>query len=308
MEIRIMPLSYKSLSGSSSTVAQSITCAANTGYYQSAVSLDAGIYTITCTSSTNATVDFYTNPTTLLASATTVTGSITVNIASAVTKIGVYINTGTNVTVNIQLIGQALPGTAASGTLDTLTTNQTYTQTGNAYVVVIGGGGGGGNGSNSWYAGGGGGGGSGGVTTSQYTLTGDIAVTIGSGGAVSTSGTSTIFGTITSTGGGGGGSASSGAAGSAGAAGTPNGGAGGAGGASSVGANGTASITIPSFIVSGNTGGGGGGQGNGPASGYGAGSSAGTISYGRGGAGGQGGGPTAGSVGSNGVVYVLRGL
>jgi hypothetical protein len=73
------------------------------------VSLDAGIYTITCTSSTNATVDFYTNSTTVLTSATTVTGSITVNLASAVTKIGVYINTGTNVTVNIQLIGQALP-------------------------------------------------------------------------------------------------------------------------------------------------------------------------------------------------------
>ena len=70
------------------------------------------------------------------------------------------------------------------------------------YLVVGGGGGGGGPGS---YYGGGGGGGAGGFNTATgyaVSVGSPITVTVGAGGAMQTNGNSSVFGSITSSGGG----------------------------------------------------------------------------------------------------------
>ena len=205
-----MPLSYKSLAGGSNLTSY-VSAAATGTVYSSALALSAGVYTITCASSTVANVEFF-NGTTYIGTATTVSGTVSYNLASAATRITYYINTGSNITIGILQTGN--PVTAAvSGTLDTITSTSTYTATGNtgvAYVVVVGGGGGGGAGrTNDTYSGAGGGG-SGGVSSSISSLTGNVSVTIGTGGnggaAGATAGNgnaggATTFGNITANGG-----------------------------------------------------------------------------------------------------------
>lgn len=327
-----MTLSYKSLSGSSaSSIAQTFTAASNLYRYKSTVDLAVGTYTVSCVNSTNATIEFY-NGSTLITSATTSSGTVVVNLATAATNIAYFVNTGSDVIISLQLTGIALT-TASSGTVDIITTTSTYNQTGLVYYCVVGGGGGGGNGSAQQ----GGGGASGGIASGRVTLNTSTSIEIGAAGnggtgntnQISASGTvfggsgnaggSTVFGNIVTVNGGNGGSGGSSnnwngtrsAAGGTG--GTPGGGRG--AGFASVNStyNALASdASTYSFVVSGTTGGGAGGDQNSYAgSGIGTGGARGNENgsagsgYGSGGGGGQNG---TGGNGAPGVVYIIRGL
>lgn len=170
----------------SSLNANSITCPSNTGIVTSLVSLEPAIYSVTCASTTVATVDFLSSSG-VVATAVTVNGSVSVNLATPATRIAAAIDTGTNIVVTITKVASALTATG-SATLDTITTSGTYTGTsasGFAYALLVGGGGSGvafTDGSNR----GGGGGGSGGVAGKVVQLTGSMPVTIGGAGQAST--------------------------------------------------------------------------------------------------------------------------
>ena len=297
--------------------------------YSGTTSLIAGLYRVTCVSGTITNLAFW-NGSTLIGTATTSSGTVDFNLGTQATKITVYTNTGSNIIVTATFLAEAIV-INASGTLDTLTTTQTYTQTGPAYVVVVGGGGGGGSSNGGGAAGGGG---SGGVNSGYISLTGSTSVTIGAfgvGAAGGTNGTGTTGGTTTigsisatgGTGGSYGGDPSNNTGGGAG--GTPGGGAGGGAQSSgNPGQNGTAS-SAPTFLFvkTGTTGGGGGGGATtvatGAGSGIGTGGNGGLGAYvafsgtaGTGyGSGGGGAGRFYGGAGFNGapgVVYVLRGF
>lgn len=208
---------------SSSLNASAITCASNANVYEAVLVLDPGIYTVTCASATVAVVDFFSSSNTLVTSATTASGTVAINIGSAIAKVRVFIDTGTNVVVTITKTASALTN-IFSGTLDTVTATGTYTGTstsGLAYAVLVGGGGGGGSytdGANKGC----GGGGSGGLAAKIVSLTGSMAVTIGayggggnSGSAGSNGGASTFAGMTANGGSGSGGSSNGGAGGTA---------------------------------------------------------------------------------------------
>ena len=281
--------------------ASSVTAAAANTPYNSTVSLESGIYTITCASSTIAEVAFYSGNT-FLTSAKTVSGTVSVNISSAATNVSYFINTGTNIVISMQKTGSLFSNTAPSGTLDTLTTSGTYTQTGKAWVVCVGGGGSGAGNSSGWS---GGGGGSGGVASGVTNLTGSLSYTVGAGGAggvsgQGTAGGTTTFGSVSATGGqpGGIGSYNTGGLG-----GSPGGGQG-AGYTNQT--NYASAAPDYSFVKTGTTGGGR-GSGYGP---YGSGiGTGGADSLPGTGYGSGGGGNTATAnctAGGPGVIYVLR--
>lgn len=268
--------------------------------YQSVKTFAAGVYTVTCASSTVATVDFYSGAT-ILATAVTSSGTVSVNLASAADKITMHINSGTDIPVIVTRTAAALTN-SFSGTLDTITTTSTYTGTsasGLGFAVVVGGGGGGGNTNTP------GGGASGGVGAKIVTLTGSMSVVIGQGGAANTNGGNTTFAGITAGGGG---------------AGKFDGSGGGGDVATVTGAtystavpganynaDGQSTTKIFAFVVNGTTGGGGGTNGGagGGDGGIGKGSST-TVTGSGYGAGGAGGGNSTRIVGFPGVVYVLR--
>lgn len=301
MGVSVFPASV-----TSTVNANSITAASSGTLYEATIDLSTGIYTISCVSSTNATLDFFAGST-FITSATTSTGTVTVNLGTAATKFRAYTDTGSNIVITVTKTADALPTTTLSGTLDTIISSTTYTQTGTAYAVLVGGGG---NGTNGIY--GNAGGGSGAICAGLVTLTGSMAVVIGNGttaGGTSAGGTSTFNGWSA------GGGAYAGSGGTAtGATFNIPGGNGGTGGAN----NATATTLVYPFVKNGTTGGGGsyGGQpgkgsgigtgGNGGAS---AGANGGAASgYGAGGGscGGGGTGPGVSGAGTPGVLYVLR--
>jgi hypothetical protein len=301
---------------SSTSTAWSVTAGATGTLYQATYNFLPSVYRITCVSGTNATIQFFSG-TTLITSAVTSSGTIDVNLGTAATNIKYYINTGTNVLITITLLSSALSTSSFSGTLETLTTTQTYTQTGGAYVVVVGGGGGGGaytTNDPDYRASGGG---SGGVTSDFISLSGNTSVVIGAQGNAGIGGTNnaqdgnaagaTSFGSLTANGGAGG---PAGGSSSATPGGTPGGGAGGQGkywvtndpqGQAS-------SSPLYSFVKSGTTGGGAGSStvtSNSVGSGIGSGSATNNAAsgYGAGGRGGRGNNATSGT---QGVVYLMR--
>lgn len=148
--------------------------------YKVIVELGAGTYTTTCISSTNATV-YFMRGTTQVATATTVSGTVTTNLASSVDNVIVTINTGTNIEVTFTQTKIILPSSAPSGTLYTINSTQNFSARGKAWVALVGGGSGG-NGGNQSQTNGGNGGASGAVFSGVVTLTEDVAVTIGAGG------------------------------------------------------------------------------------------------------------------------------
>jgi hypothetical protein len=302
-----------------------IATTANT-YYVSNTAFAVGVYSITCTSSATATVDFY-NGASLITSVSTTSGVVIVNLATAATKIEYKTSIGnaSNIYIYINQTSDSLVSTTFSGTLDTITSSTTYTTTsanGYAYVVAVGAGGGGGAAGgyfgNSNQAGGGGG--SGGVASGYVALTGNVAVNIGAIGTFANNrgtpgnaGGTTSFGALTANGGGGGGADQYTSPASGGNGGSPRGGRG-----SGFGGSAEAARPIYGFVKNGTTGGGGGAVGSGIGTGGAAGTSA-NQTNGRGGNGtgfGSGGGPGwSGSVngawglggnGAPGVVYVLR--
>ncbi len=150
---------------SSSLNANAITAAAANTMYQGLASFNAGVYTVTCISSTTVNFEFYSGVDTLVLSGVTSSGTVTVNLASNADRVRLWTNTGTNIVITITLTARSLSNNF-SGILDTITSSTTYTGTsdsGYAYAILIGAGGGGGGGTNasSTTAGGGAGGGSG---------------------------------------------------------------------------------------------------------------------------------------------------
>ena len=116
MGISVIPVPV----ASSGTTASSITCAAPNTLYAAALELEPAIYTITCTSSTIARIEFYSDVSTFITSATTSSGSVSVNLGTAVDRVRVWTNTGTDVPVIINKTAVALTNNL-SGTLDTIT-------------------------------------------------------------------------------------------------------------------------------------------------------------------------------------------
>lgn len=270
-----------------------------------------GLYTISTSPTTsNATVSFFLDST--ITTVTTVSGTIAASLANTMDYAIVTTDGGSNVNLTIEKVASALSTSTVTGTLDTITSTQTYNQTGRMMVLAVGGGGAGGAGgpfnqSNANTLGGGGGAGE-----NKYGVfynNNAISVTIGSSGnATSTHGNaggSTTFGNLlTATGGNGGNGA-------------PNGvnGEGGTTGNVITGGNGNNSGIISPFVAKGvkdgTNGGGGGGNGSGAGSGIGTGGNGGNPgNNGTGyGAGGGGGTRTASAGnGSAGVIYVLRGF
>jgi hypothetical protein len=231
--------------------------------YTAVSSIPAGIYSINCVSTTVARVELY-NGTTLVTSQVTTSGTVSFNLGTDCTSIRFWTDTGTDVVVSLQYVASPFSVSSFSGTLDTITSSTTYTQTGKAYAILVGGGGGGSAGQSG--AGGGGGGGSGGVlSTGVIDLTGSMAITVGTGGngansstAVGNAGNATTFAGFTANGGGAANASTGGGnnnAGGGGAAGTPGGGAGGSGqaGNSTGGQNGSASSSGSFAAYAGNS-------------------------------------------------------
>ncbi len=322
-----MPIKYSTLSGTSLNPTYSVTAASANTLYGSTTSFSVGVYVITCVSGTISKVTFF-NGNSPIVTATTSSGTTTINLATAATRIDYYTNTGTSVIITITNTASIPVFAGLSGTLDTITsTTNTYAPAADrAHCVLVGGGGGGGSSTGGYGVGGGG---SGGITGGPVELTGsNMTVTIGSAGVgqktasteagvKGTNGGSTSFAGLTAGGGGGGGGCYTGnQQGYGGSAGSPGGGDGGG----QYGSGGVASTASPlQFVKVGTTGGGGGASFSGGGAGSGAGSGIGTggqafdsanpanaSGFGGGGAGSQSGG--TGSSGSPGVVYILRGL
>lgn len=184
MALSVLPVA--GASSDSGSTAFAITCASPNAMYSASNTFAPGIYSVTCVSSTTATVYFYGGISNLLTTAVTVSGSTTINLGSSSDRIRVWTNAGSDVTVSITLVASPLTNNF-SGTIDTVLTTSTYTGTstsGYGYVLACGGGGAGGwgwdGGYYSQYAGGGGGGGSTGGKLVQ--LTGSLPIVIGGAG------------------------------------------------------------------------------------------------------------------------------
>ncbi len=209
--------------------------------YENSTSYPAGVYTVTSPTAVVAIVEFYSGST-LLVTATTASGSISVNLASAADKVKYYITSSSNVSIGIEQTGITVTS-IDSGVLTTYTSNATLSTPGIYYFTIVGAGGGGGAGGTNGT--GGGGGGSGGITTvGPVTVTNNATITIGTAGNGGTNmGTNGNAGnassvaisggsTYTANGGGGGGSGgppNGHTGGAGGAGGTPGGGVGGVG-------------------------------------------------------------------------------
>lgn len=312
MAISVFPVA----SSAGGVSAYTVSAASAATLYSSAFTVPKGVYTIQTSPSTSiAVVDFWSGNT-YIGTTKTTSGTVTYNLGTAADLIYVTVNTAdTNVTLT--LVANATIVSGLSGTLDTLTTTQTYTQTGKAYAVIVGGGGGGMGNMFGNNVGGGGGGGGGLLATPVY-LNGSTSVVIGAAGNAGTGGNpnpntnanaggATSFGGFTANGGGGG--VRNGNI----AGGTPSGypwyNAAATGSLDVAGEN----ANPANFVKTGNNGGGGGYSGAGRGSGIGTGgggSGSNGTGYGAGG-GGYSNGANAASTGGNGtagVVYVLRGL
>lgn len=305
----------------------SVTAAAANTLYSSQTNFSTGVYVITCASGTISKVTFF-NGNAPVVTATTSSGTTTINLSTAATRIDYFTNTGTDVIITITNTASVPIFGGVSGTLDTITaTTSTYAPAaGRAWCVVVGGGGAGGSSTGGYGTKGGG---SGGINGGAVELTGsNMTVTVGAGGIAQKSastaagvqggnGGTTTFGTISATGGQGGGGCYTGndQGNYGGAGGTPGGGEGGYSYQQP-----SASLASPLlFVKTGTTGGGSGANFSGGGAGTAAGSGIGTggqaydsanpgnpSGYGGGGAGSQSGG--TGSNGGPGVVYVLRDL
>jgi hypothetical protein len=199
MAISVFPIASTSAGPS----ANALTAVAANTVYESGITLVPGIYTITCASGTVATVEFYSDVSTLITTTKTTSGTVTINLASSVDRVRLWTNTGSNIVVTITLTAGALTN-RFSGTVETITNSQTYntaSTSGFAYVMVCGGGGAGG----YYGANLGGGGGAGGVAFGLISWSVPVSITIGNGGVSNGgSGGTTSLGSIVANGGGGG--------------------------------------------------------------------------------------------------------
>jgi hypothetical protein len=300
MAISVFPA--PSTGGGQATI--TVTAATALTRNESTTNFITGVYRITCIASTIATVYFFTGST-YIGQAVTVSGTVDINLGTPATKIIFITDTGTDIGITLTFIAAVLSSGTAAGTLDTITTSTTYTQTGGYFGVIVGGGGAGRSGSTNS---GGGSGGSGGLKNVDVprTLTGSMSIVIGAGGTASgASGGTTTFDGFTCTGGS---SSELGPYGGSSTGGSPNG----------VGSpqygNGNSTIHGVAIVNYGTTGSGGSGNNgydqltNGGGSGIGTGGGGrpnGTATAATGYGAGGGGGSTF-SAGTPGVVYIFR--
>lgn len=162
------------------TFGQQTTVPAAGNLYKFTLALGAGVYNIACISSTVATITFL-NGSSEITTVTTTSGAVTATLSTASTHAVVSINTGTNIDITFTQTKVLLPNGAPSGTLYTITSTQTFTGRGKAWVCLVGGGDGG-NGGYPYQSSGGSGGASGYVHSGIITLTEDVLVTIGTAG------------------------------------------------------------------------------------------------------------------------------
>jgi hypothetical protein len=276
------------------------TIPANLRQYKAIRNVDPGIYTISCTSATIATVTFVTGTSSV--EGITSSGSVQVNLSTAASEIYYSINTGTNVLVTITKVAAAInTGEITGGTLDTVTTTSTYNETGKLYVVCVGGGAAGAftNNISSYGTLPGGQGGS--VTTKLVYVNNATSITIGAAGTTGGVGAGTTsFGNLVSATGGSGGageainnglSVKSGNNGAGGAGKTSSGANPGFGSGIGTGGAGATANTSNALTTNGQ-----------PGTGYGAGGggslTSGNVAF----------GPNSAGNGTAGVVYVLRGF
>lgn len=274
----------------------------------------SGIYTITVSDASNAYVEFVGSSS--VVTATTTSGTVTVNLAVDCTSAIVTLLTSASASVKIDQTALTLVSTEISGTLDTITTlgATTYTQTGKLYVLCVGGGGGGASAVSDVAEGGRGAS----VSGKLVYTTASTTVTVGAGGtgagantnANGGTGGTTTFGTLVSATGGAGGRFSfrtnpvTNGVNYWGTIKTGNTSSGGGG------ANGANGIETYNNTIA-DTGLGTGGKGgttSTPGSGVGFRDGAVGGNYGNGGGGSFGTSGAAGGAGGQGVVYVLRGF
>ena len=307
---KLNPVTTSSVNGQAYKVPAKGTKHKLTGTFKS------GVYTISCTTSTIATVTFQVGS--VFTNAATSSGTVTFNLASDADAVYVSINTGTDIVVSITKTAESIPGAALSGTLDTITSTGTYSTTGSLYVVCIGGGAGGGQGqsSNSYP---GGGGGSGGIDSGFVYTTSSTAVTVGAVAAgnaepQNTGGTTSFGAFFSATGGQSGRNGDY--AGAGGTGGSPNGSNGTSGNENGgdTGASTNSQIVIGTETqnVSGGTGGAKSSGNSGTPGGNGGKGATASVAataatgYGSGGGGGSSPDNRNGSAGTAGVIYVLR--
>lgn len=304
---------YPEIQSSSGLLIVGLTAAASDRLYQASVEMSEGIYDITCPSGTITNVELF-NSNTLVMSATTSSGVVSVSLSEPVNRIDFWINTGTNVAILVKQTAARGIFSEFSGTLDTITSSGTYNQTGPVVLAIVGGGAGGASNGGSSYPGRGGGGG--GLRTVRTTLNTSTSVTIGSGGNggnPGNAGGTTTFGNFSANGGEGGARSNSQSDGSTTSGGSP----GNAYGGSSMGNVGGNNNNPYRWIGVTNNQGGAGGRGGysntgadvNPIGVGGSYNSANGSGYGSGGCGGpaQNSGVPGGN-GTPGVVYVLRGF
>ena len=189
MAVSVFPI--PSSSGSSGPFAYAASIPAATTKYKHTQAFAAGVYTITSSPTYAATVTFY-DATSLIVETVTVSGTITINLATPATYVIISVVTGA-CTVSISLTANSLVSTSLSGTLDTITTTGNYNQTGPLYVLCFGGGASGSVGNNGGHIGGKGGG----QTASLVYTNAATLVTLGA-----SNGTTTFGNLVTATSGG----------------------------------------------------------------------------------------------------------
>ena len=100
------------------TFGREFTAANTSTLYSATVSLDPGVYTVTCASGTVTTVIFM-NGSTTVTTASTSSGTVSVTLGTAVTKVLYSINTGSNIAITLTQTKIVLPFGSASGVVQT---------------------------------------------------------------------------------------------------------------------------------------------------------------------------------------------
>lgn len=322
MTISVFPVASTS---AASPTAKTFTAAAAYTTYEINETFLSGGYTITTSPSTAQVNVLFVGASSVLADVTTSSGSVSTSITENAVALYIRDTSGaSNTVVTITYTSTIVSGSSISGTLDTITSTQTYNQTGQLYVLAFGGGGGGSSGSYFGGPSGGSGGGAGFITGKIVFANTATSVTIGAGGnggngsnniggGAGGAGGTTSFGNLVTAAGANGGSFVN-YGGHAGGNGSVAGGA-----SNQNGTPGSGLVSTQTFVSFGNqtVGSGAGGSANGGANGgvgnIGSGGNSATGAngnsangYASGGGGGS--GTQNGGAGTAGILYVLRGF
>lgn len=190
MAITIIPAPAEG--GGDTAFAATLTAMATT--YEHIQGFESGIYDVAVVPTTTNVQVLFIDATSVIASANTTSGLVSVQLNSQATRVYVTgLEGGTaGAIVKITKVAAILtPDDIGNGTLDTINTTGTYNQTGRLSVLAFGGGSAGGAGGIG-YGGGGQGGASGGVALGVVYNNAPVTVTVGAGGVAATSNNTNI--------------------------------------------------------------------------------------------------------------------